>query len=258
MDLRIENPKKKKGMYISKVVTNNNKEVRLKINLAKFISLQKIPESGDLLKIWLNPSVNENIINIFKKIDEEVLHAIIDNNEIWFENGLSLDKINDFFRPSLNVLNNTILLLNSNTEDSLITYDNNIVDSLNDITFIDTHMNIEVELKGLYFFPKKCGIRWIIRKIIINKENSNENTSDWLDRKTIDEEWENDLHTINNNIDDHCDKLINKINNMRQFKKEINDRFEESKKIDLIDKEWNKILHNLSKKIIKYYDGILV
>jgi len=246
---------KKKRAYVAKVITKDNKPYRLRIHFAKFISLQKIPSSqGNILKIWLDDK-NQTIINTINKLEEDVLEIIIKNNKDWFENELSLQDIKKFYRNSIDLLNNSISLLNENTEQVLIIYNNNIVDSFDDINFADTDLNLEIEIQGLYFFQKKCGIRWIVRKLVITNNNLNENLDDWFDRKDIESQWEDDLLALNMNIDDNCNTMYNKINKLKEFKQEINDKFEESKNKNL-DTEWNKMLNNLSVKIIKYYDGI--
>jgi len=255
IDIKIEKPVKKKHVYVGKVTTKDNKPYRLKIHSAKFVSLQRIPSNqGSILKIWFD-NKSHDINTIITKLEETVLDTIINNNKKWFENELSLEDIKKFYRNSIDVLNNTLSILNENTEQALIIYNNNIVDSLNDINFSNTDLNLEIEIQGLYFFHKKCGIRWIIRKLMINTNNLDENLENWFDRKDIECEWENDLIILNKNIDDNCNELHNKISKLKEFKMEINDKFEESKN-KILDTEWNKMLNNLSIKIIKYYDGI--
>jgi len=258
--LKIEKPTKKNGLYIAKVFDiHTNKQFRIKINLAKYISLNKIPASGDVLKIWLNPKneiMKTAVIDVIKQIDQEVLDVIKMQNNHWFRNELTEEKINSLYRPSFNVLNNTLSILNANTQQSILISDNNIVDTIHDIDFTETDLLLDIEIQGLYFFQKKCGIRWILRKLVVSKEASQESTEDWIDRRAIEDAWEDDLAVINKSIDENCNILATKINKLQDFKDEINGEFAESKETT-ISADWNTKLRNLSLKIIKYHEGTI-
>ena len=255
--IKINRPVKKNGLFISKVTNENNSNYRIKISLTKFVSLNKIPASGDLLKIWLNPNnqITSDTINILKDIDNQVLDIIKKYNNQWFKNELDEDEIINFFRPSFNLNSNILSVLNASVHQSIIIYNNNIIDSLYDVDFTNTTIDIELEIQGLYFFQKKCGIRWVVNKIVIVKI-SDDNFEDVIDRRAIEDTWENDLETFNTHIDDSCNRLMEKINRLEKFRKEINDTYNSSKNLN-IDKSWNNLLKNLSKRISKYYEGIL-
>lgn len=255
--IKIHRPIKKNGIFIAKVTNDNNGHYRIKINLAKFISLNKIPASGELLKLWLNPNnqILSETIDLLIDIDNQILNIIKENNNLWFKNQLTEQEIIKFFRPSFNINNHTLSVLNASCHQSIIVYNNNIVESLYDIDFTNSTIDLELEIQGLYFFQKKCGIRWVINKVIITKI-VDELLDDIIDRKSIEEIWENDLDILNNDINDSCNRLLEKINKLEKFRKEVNDIFISSKNLN-IDKDWNKLLENLSKKIGKYYDGIL-
>lgn len=257
MHIKIETPKKKNGVYIAKILNMNNNPYRLKVNMTKYISLQKIPASGDLLKIWLNPNnhITAECIKILSEIDEEVLKSIKENNKNWFKNELDEDEIKEFFRPSLNVVSNTLSLLNATVHQSLLIFNKNIIDTIHDIDFTDTIIEAEIEIQGLYFFQKKCGIRWIIHKLIVTS-NTNDISEDILDRRTIDETWVADLENFNNDIHESCKRLENKIAKLQNFKTKINNEYQQSKTLE-INNDWNKLLGELSRKILKYYEGIL-
>lgn len=254
MHIKIQAPKKKNGVYIAKVVGENNGVYRLKITMGKYISLHKIPASGDLLKIWLSPA-NDSAAELISQIDDEVLEAIKENNGQWFKNELDEEQIKQFFRPSFNRASNTVSILNATVHQSLLVFNKNIIDSIYDIDFTDSIIEAEIEIQGLYFFQKKCGIRWILHKLIVNS-NSIDVSDDILDRQTIEDTWDTDIESFNTHIDENCTRLQHKIDKLQKFKGEINDTYATAKKLE-ISKDWNKLLEELSKKIFKYYDGIL-
>lgn len=257
MHIKIQAPKKKNGVYIAKVLNQNNGVYRLKFTMAKYISLNKIPASGDLLKIWLSPTndITAESIKLISEIDNEVLDIIKEHNKEWFKNELDEDQIKEFFRPSLNLASNTLSILNATVHQSLLVFNKNIIDSIYDIDFTDSLIEAEIEIQGLYFFQKKCGIRWILHKLIVNS-NSIDVSDDILDRETIEETWDTDIESFNTHIDENCTRLQNKIDKLQKFKRDINDTYNKTKELEL-SKDWNKILEELSKRILKYYDGIL-
>lgn len=257
MHIKIETPKKKNGIYIAKILNHKNAVYRLKINMGKFISLNKIPASGDLLKIWLNPNndITAESIKLISEIDNEVLDAIKENNGVWFKNELTEEEIREFFRPSLNLVSHTLSILNATVHQSLLVFNKNLIDSIHDIDFTESLIEAEIEIQGLYFFQKKCGIRWILHKLIVNS-NSVDVSEDILDRPSIEETWDTDMESFNTDIDEKCTRLQNKIDKLQKFKKHMNDEYLRSKELE-VNKDWNKLLEELSKKMLKYYDGFL-
>lgn len=257
MRMFLDTPKKKNGVYVSKMRGDDkNSTIRIKINNAKFVGLNNIPGSGDLLRIWIPPT-SVSVLEELKSIDENSLNIIIENNEKWFKNSLLPDQIKEFFRPSLNTLNNTMAILNTLTQQSLIVHDSNVVDSLSDIDFAATRINVEIEAQGFYFFQKKCGIRWIIRKLAAETETLNESTDDWVDRAAIEKEWGREIDEIDELINRECAALANKTARLQEFKQHIHSELGAARAAENMNIEWNAILQKLSLKISKYYDGIL-
>lgn len=254
MKLNLDKPKKKNGVFVGKI-HNDNHSIKIKISNAKFVNVNNIPGSGTLLKIWI-PKDSEST-DIINNIDEQILEQIIEKNSQWFDNSLSEEQIKQFFRVSLNSMNFTMSILMLNTKQPLIiTSDNNIADSLEDIDFTETLLDLEIEAQGLFFFQKKCGIRWILRKIIV-KKNIEESSDDWIDRKLIEEQWTSELTEFGDLIEKDIINLEKKKERLREFKNNILSKFDIAK-TENINIEWNKILKDISIKISKYHDGTLI
>ena len=206
----LHSPKKKTKNYVSKI-SIDNKNLSIKIPFAQFIHLQDF-EGGKLLKCWLPKE--SSAVEKLTEIDLQVLKSVIENNTLWFKNNLDSSKINTFFRNSFNEHRNTITVLLSKYKEPNIYLNNKEIDidsaELNALNLKDKQLYIELESNGLYFYPQKFGIRWLVKNLYITTNNDTSN-EDLINKTDIETYWKEDLDELENNIEKECIELHNKI-----------------------------------------------
>jgi tetrahydromethanopterin S-methyltransferase subunit B len=202
----------------------------------------------------------ENPVDAYGKYENSGV-AIVNNNK-WFNNNLQEDEIHEFFRPSLNTEQDTMTVMISDIRDIIITHNESVIDSLENIDLKNPHieLSLEIEAQGLYFFPKKFGIRWIVNKLSIYNSDliSSENTIDsdnLIDKVDIENEWECEVDTIKESIEKDITIFKSKITSLEKYSNDIQESLETAKNTLDIG-EWNAKLIDLSHKIAKYYGGI--
>ena len=256
----LHNPKKKATNYVAKITNDIGKTIRIKISHCKAIYLREQPSSGHLLRIIIPKNIEEYREII--EIDESICKNAIVNNNKWFNNNLQEDEIHEFFRPSLNTEQDTMTVMISDIRDIIITHNESVIDSLENIDLKNPHieLSLEIEAQGLYFFPKKFGIRWIVNKLSIYNSDliSSENTIDsdnLIDKVDIENEWECEVDTIKESIEKDITIFKSKITSLEKYSNDIQESLETAKNTLDIG-EWNAKLIDLSHKIAKYYGGI--
>lgn len=254
----LHNPKKKATNYVAKITDDTGKIIRVKIPACKIVYLREQPTGGHLLRLIISKELEQ--YKEIQEIDDSICENAISNNQKWFHNNLQEDEIKEFFRPSLNIIQDTITVMISDIKDIVITLNGVVIDSIDEIDYksqtID--LSLEIEAQGLYFFPKKFGIRWIVNKLTFsNIELINKNdTDDIIDRTLIENEWKNEIFSIKELIKEDIGTLTNKINLLKDYSIELENSLEETIKISSI-KEWNQNFIQLSHKITKYYSGFI-
>ena len=253
----LHDPKKTSKNFVSKITTDNLKPVQLKIPFSKFMSSQEF-EGGKLIHCWI-PKESPTIEKI-QEIDEIILNSVKKNNTKWFANNLDESKINEFYRPSFNIIRSKMTVLLSKYKHSNIFINNKeIIDEDFDLTtydFKDKKIVLDIEAQGLYFYPQKFGIRWIIRSLSIYSNEENENDIIY-DEKDIENDWNDTIQEFIDTIDTNCNLLENKISNLQLLKKDIQDDYLKALSISKNSLEWMEIFEKISKKISKYYSGSL-
>jgi hypothetical protein len=251
----LHNPKKKATSYVAKITNDLNKPIRLKIPYCKIQYLREQPANGHLLRIVI-PKDSEQYSKI-EDIDKTICENAINNNQKWFSNNLQIDQIKEFYRPSLNIIQNTMTLMIIDIKDTIISMNDKVVDSIEEINYNnpDIYLSLEIEAQGLYFFPKKFGIRWIVNKIAFYNESLINNDNDEIiDKESIEEEWDKEISQIKEVIKGDIQLLTDKINVLSTFTHDLDNIFENAKKEESTE-QWNILLNQLSHKIVKYHSG---
>jgi len=252
----LHNPRKKATSYVAKITNDLNKPIRMKIPYCKVQYLKEQPSNGHLLRIVIPK--NSDQYSKIQEIDDIICENAINNNQKWFHNNLQIEQIKEFYRPSLNTIHDTMTILITDIHDTIITLNDTVIDSIEDIDFKNSnvHLSLEVEAQGLYFFPKKFGIRWIVNKIAIYNDHTiiNDNQDELIDRESIEDEWDSEISRIRETIINDISILNNKIISLQNFSMNIQKIFMKAKNEELID-QWNIQLNELSHEIVKYHSG---
>lgn len=249
----VHKPEKKINNYISKIKVNN-KNIKLRLNDNRFVNIKKINDNL-IIKLYINNDNKDTLNNI----DNDILNSVLNNNKLWFNNGLESDKINEYFRYSVDNNYSVMSILLDDIKLPLLFYNSKQVSSIYDLEIKDTDIiNIEIEAQGLYFYKEKFGIRWILRNINVYNIEKDISIEDILVSKDeIEDEWKTTLNEFNNKIEEDCKILQNRIDSLLEIKEDILNQYNNLHTEKVSELYWNHCLNEISKKITKYYNGTL-
>jgi len=254
MVIYISEPIKKEKNFIAKITNESNKQIRIKVSDAIFMSLTSLNGGGRTLRIYVN---DLDTINNVSSIDDQVRKITIQKNQEWFNNNLTSETIDQLFRNSMNKINNTMLVLISDTNEPTI-YINGIQDSEFDINTLTskTSLTLSLEAQGLLIYPKKFGIRWIVRSIYITNDNIDEQyENEFIDKESVEESWKNDISEIESKIAEDISVLESRIANLNNLKIYINDCYKTAIKEKSINSIWENSFNSITKKYMLYLNG---
>ena len=254
MVINISEPIKKEKNYIAKITNESNKQIRIKLPDAIFMSLAPLANGGSTIRLYIN---DNDIISTISEIDNEARKITIENNQDWFNNNLDEDTINALFRNSINKVNNTILVLISDTNDPTIYINGIRDDDFNIITLTSkTPLTLVIEAQGLMIYPKKFGIRWIVRSIYISNDNSDETQENiYIDKESIEESWKSDIIEMENKIANDILLLESRIKELDNTRLYINNCYEKAIEEKTITKTWDELLNSITKRYSTYLNG---
>jgi hypothetical protein len=220
---------------------------------------------GYVLNIYISDSDVENLI---VNIDEQVKVETKKKNGKWFKNSLDDDVIDAMFRPAINTLNHTMKLLISETRDPNIYYDGVLLDSVASILSLEglsslksKYITAEIEAQGLFIYPKKFGVRWIINTISIQSqeyvpdESDIGNESEWVDKSIIEASWLADITELKEHIAQDIKHFRSRIEHLTEVEKDIQAQFEAATNMSCVSYQWNDRLNSISRACSKYYSG---
>lgn len=254
MVIYLSEPVKKEKNFISKITNESNKLIRMKVSEAYFMAISSLNGGGRTMRIYIN---DVDITTQITHIDNEVRELTIEKNQDWFNNNLTQETINSLFRNSINKVNNTMLVLISDTNEPTV-YVNGIQDDMYDINSIHpkTSLTLVVEAQGLLIYPKKFGIRWIIRSIYISNNNIDETQENInIDKESIEESWKSDIYEMESKIDADISLLECRIKTLHTLKATINSDYESAIKEQTISPVWHDSLNCITKRYMLYLNG---
>lgn len=253
MVIYISEPVKKEKNFISKITNETNKLVRIKVSDASFMSISPLTGGGKTMRIYIN---DDDIVTKITNIDDEVRKITIKKNQEWFNNNLTSETINSLFRNSVNKVNNTMLVLISDTNEPII-YLNGVQDEEFNINTLQpkTSFTLVMEAQGLLIYPKKFGIRWIIRSVYISNNTDETHENIHVDKESIEESWKNDIYEMESKIETDISVLESRIQSLKILKNDINTYYENAIKESTITPLWHESFNCITRKYMLYSNG---
>jgi hypothetical protein len=257
----IHPPEKAKGAYVSRISDVKGRTFKVSIQDAKTLSIHKISNNGgQILKIWIpKDSVAHETIT---KLDETAMQSVLDNNEEWFQNALSEQHIYDYFQPCLDRECFGVIV-------SAIKPPRNIVFRGENIDDLEKTTNKEIknllcsctfEAQGLYFYPKKFGVRWIIRDIEFHDKSYIDDPSclvSAVNKDEVEDFWRGEIQGLSEDIANDIRHFETKIEKLRAFTGQLLELLETARKEKECSFIWNDSLNTLKTKVFEYKSGRL-
>jgi hypothetical protein len=167
MSLHIHPPVKKAKYYFSKV-TMDGAQVVLKIPYAAIAQMTPLAKQDGYLTM-IDISQDQNALDFVHKIERECLDSLRANNKKWFRNALEESVIQEMFDPAFSqgLLRGYVSFLRSHLEVA------GCVDFPDWVAKckLPAPYYITLVCDGLFIYPERFGLRWIVRTIKENKED---------------------------------------------------------------------------------------
>ena len=165
--LQIHPPVKKSKYYFSKVTRNGN-QVLLKVPYAAIAEMVPLSKQ-DGYQVVLDISQDQNALEVVKNLEKQCVNSLRENNRKWFRNALDNSVIEEMFDPTMG------------KDGSMRCY----------ISFLRSHLevassdfpdwykkcqlpapyHVTLHCDGLFIYPDRFGLRWIIHSIKEYKED---------------------------------------------------------------------------------------
>lgn len=238
--LDISQPKRKLKHYVSRVQNKNKHPVIINIGDAKIVNIHSI-DNNKLLRIWLPR--DSTAYKEIADVDIQCLSAIIKNNSKWFKNDLDEIAIKNYYRDAINATHGTFIVAVLPEREPVITLNGNIIE-LDAMPKQYDIMNMEIEVQGLYFYETKCGVRWMLRKLVLTTHD------DDLDpcKHDIEEQWRRDVDDLREKVATNCKAYAEK---SMEFVERAENTLSDLQNIDP-GEAWNSKCHDLAKIILEY------
>lgn len=165
--LQIHPPTKKAKYYFSKV-TMDGAQVVIKIPFASLTQMMSLVKQDGYLTM-IDVSQDQNALAIIKNIEDQCITSLINNNRKWFRNGLDETVIHNMFDSTLlhENVRAYVSFLRSHLE---VPGYNDFLEWYNKAK-LPAPYHITLICDGLFIYPERFGLRWIIRSIKEHKED---------------------------------------------------------------------------------------
>jgi hypothetical protein len=245
-------PIRKKDTFVSRMKTIRGKPVRIHCTKCRFIGIHRLEgDQGYVLKLILpRESIAYETITEW---DSNALQTTIANFAKWFPNSeLNEEQLQSYFRRSIQPPMFLTVLVSSIKEPIDVRYKTENV-TMTQLQQMDRqHLKelmctVEIESQGLYFHPKKYGIRWLVRKLVLLQSDNISDIEDVepTNRTEIEMEWVNDARDACTSMENQIQMYYEKIHKLERNIREIQENLEIAKKQPQMDKIWNEALETV-------------
>ena len=189
LSVSLDKPVKKTNSYLSKLSVNGKKTVKLNIPYGVLKqSLVLSNKQGYLVDIRV--PLNDYSVEYITNIEDACIKELIKANSMWFKNGLNAEAIPSMLESCIS-RGTSLHIYASNIRSSGVCSEGLInIDEWLEKYKKSTKVSLTIVCDGLYIYPDKFGLRWIITEIREYQEpedispDMNELVMYWKDKAT--------------------------------------------------------------------------
>jgi hypothetical protein len=162
--ISLDKPVKKKNSYLSRLSVNGKRNIKLCIPYGVLKqSLALTNKQGYFVDIRV--PLNDYSVEYISTIEKQCIAELIKQNANWFKNGLNADAIPSMLESCIS-RDTSLHIYASNIRSSGVCSEGlvDIDDWFNKYKKL-TKVSLKIVCDGLYIFPDKFGLRWIITEI---------------------------------------------------------------------------------------------
>lgn len=255
----IHKPEKQRHYYLSQIQTKKKKNVDVRFDDAKIVSITELPkDAGYLLHLWLPPD-NQ----VIKQLEQDVFEAVCTHQNEWFQSDLSIEKLSEYF-CSCSDANNVYQVTVSSIKTPRVYFNNDEIEDFSDIAsknIRDIRKSFcrgTLEVSGLFFYQQKFGIKLVLRNLHIG--GSNVATLEEVNpyKLEVESEWHTELEDFSELLQKDEQEIRSKIQRISELKTYAHDLLTKAKQETECTKEWNETLETLRSLIFRYRTGSLL
>jgi hypothetical protein len=257
-------PEKKRGYYVSSITKKTGKKIRITCDDVRIINMGELAnESGFLLQTWLGNA--DDII----EIERDVLDQVCAKNQEWFQNDLSKEKITEYFRSCLDANNTCTCTVSSVKPPVSITLNNTDVTDFSDIfsqgtrVVRDMQCTCVIEIAGMYYYPKKFGLKLTIHKIkftdpSFHTQDTSDDDTGIVDKDELEQDWADELVDVSQQIQTDIHVYEQRIQHLRTFQEDLVRLLKETSELRVDTNRWSEKLEQLRALVFQYKTGRLL
>jgi ribosome-associated translation inhibitor RaiA len=161
----LDKPVKKSNSYLSRLSVNGKKNIKLNIPYGVLKqSLVLTNKQGYLVDIRV--PINDYSVEYISAIEKQCIQELIKENANWFKNGLNADAIPAMLESCIS-RDTSLHIYASNIRSSGVCSEGlvSIDEWFGQYSKNLTKVSLKIVCDGLYIYPDKFGLRWIIQEI---------------------------------------------------------------------------------------------
>lgn len=243
-------PVKKRDCYVAAIGGSGPRRAAPISLEVEFIDARPVRGGGSSGQDWILKFAISREAPGYQYIDEldaAAFAATRENNAHWFKNNLTEAQLDDFWRPSIaggGGAGGVFAVLYSQLRPPAIYADSGRIpeDAIDQATFEGLRRRTAVavvEPQGLYFYPKRFGIRWMVRKLVFDDaaaDLSAASLPDPEERAGIEQFWEGEVAAFEA-------RLAAAAAGVREI-------LAAAKSAEFPDKTWNETLETLRRQLL--------
>lgn len=255
-------PIRKKDVYVSRIRTSKGRPVRISGNNTRFLGMHRLDEDqGYLIKIGFPK--DSTALEKLGQWDQLAFQNTIRHFTDWFPHSEMTDEqLHTYFRTSVTTPSCVTIMASTTQEPLQIQLDDMDV-TMGQLFQIERdvlrglYCHLEMEAQGLYFHPKRFGIRWVLRKIILSRTRTEHATEEdilpsMMEKAAIEEQWMRDVADMCDQMEKNIEMHRQQIASLEQDKADLQKWMEMARATPKMDPVWNESLENVRSKIAFY------
>lgn len=228
----LDKPVKKNNSYLSRLSVNGKKNIKLNIPYGVLKqSLVLTNKQGYLVDIRV--PINDYSVEYISAIEKQCINELIKENANWFKNGLNADAIPAMLESCIS-RDTSLHIYASNIRSSGVCSEGlvGIDEWFSKCSKNLTKVSLKIVCDGLYIYPDKFGLRWIILEIQEYQEP--EDISPDIDELVL--YWKDKADRQIKELESKKNELEQKISDLTEISKNLN-----SSNIDVEIKKLNMV-----------------
>jgi len=241
----------------NKYVSYADKSIVLFLSDIKIKSIFKFKnDKGYLISIYIPNSINHEIIEELKSIDQTTFDDILGNSTKWFGKQFEEDDLKSLYTPSFCCQSITMNIILSNNALTKCIYNNKHINDIEELISLfknvkhlkECLINLHIQHNGLHIYKESAQNKWIIKNVNITDIAFEK--CYWI-KEDIEDKLKDNIEKVTQKTNAKIAEYKQLIKDLEDNNNKIRDSFEELQK----QKKWeHSYINNINKNIVAQED----